>query len=160
MPSRPVETRSTTPHSQIASSSRPGPACKPAHSLAQVAVERILAHDDAEVVFGLSEQAVGINQLESPFGFERVPLMNVTVNEHGGLVAVSIAASCRTRQCVLDGALAARAVEVLPHRGDEFPEPPGLAGAGRKTAVRSGAPDPRSGRDQDSCRRRIGNRSS
>ena len=75
--------------------------------------------------------------------------MNVTVNEHGGLVAVRIAAARRARQRVLDGALAARAVEFLPHRGDEFPEPPGLAGAGRQTAVWSGTPDPRRSGDQD-----------
>ena len=126
------------PHSQIAFVVEARPAREPTGPLAQVSVERILAHDDAEVVFGLGEQAVGVDELEPVGGFERVPLMNVAVNEHGGFVAVGVAAPLRARQCVLDGAFAARPIEFLPHRGDELGQPPRLGrprSAGRSPAA-------------------------
>ena len=116
-------------------------------SLAQVAVERIFAHDDAEVVFGLSEQTVGIDQL----GRVRLPARSIDERHrerarrsHRGAHRHD---ASRARQRVLDGALCTGG-RVPPHCGDELPEPPGLAGAGRQIAVWSGrrsAPRRRSG---------------
>jgi hypothetical protein len=71
------------------------------------------------------------------------------VHESRRLVTVRVAAAPRTRECVLDGALAARPVELVPHRRNEVREPLGFHGAGRQPAVGRRAPDPRCGGDQD-----------
>ena len=114
VPSRPVETRSTTPHSQIASSSRPVRSASQAARCRRSPFERVLAHDDAEVVLGLGEQAVGVDQLEAVGCFERVPLVDVAVHENGPLVPVRLASPLRTLECVVDRRAAARAVELVP----------------------------------------------
>ena len=98
VPSRPVETRSTTPHSQIASSSRPVRCRQPGRALRRSPFERVLPHDDAEVVLGLGEQPVRVDELEAVGRLERVPLVDVAVHEHGPLVSVGLAAAAlRTR---------------------------------------------------------------
>ncbi len=70
----------------------------------QVGVEP--AHRDAEVVRGLGDQALGIDELEAaPSVFERVELVRVAVHEHGGVgiergprVRRRIRARCRRRE--------------------------------------------------------------
>ena len=75
--------------------------------------------------------------------------MHVTVNKHRGLVAMGIATPPRAGECVLDGALAARPVEFLPHVGDELGKPPRLLGPGRQAALSGRAPDACGSGDED-----------
>ena len=96
---------------------------------------------DAEVVLGLGEQAVGVDQLEPVAGLQRVPLVHVTVDEHRSLVVVGVEATLRAGDRVIDHGLRARVIEGLPRRGDVVDQPGGLrrhpmgrpqSGAGRQ----------------------------
>ena len=127
----------------------PRPGCEHARPLTEVAFERVLAHDDPEIVFGRREQAVGVDELEAVASFECVPLMDVTVDQHGGLVSVRCAATRRARERVLEGPLAARVVELLPHRRDEVREPLRLPGARRQAALRRRPPHALRSGDED-----------
>ena len=103
-------------------------------------VQSTLARRLPQVVLAFSEEAVRVDELESVASLERVPLMNISVNDYGGLVKVRLSTARGTRQRVLDGALAARMVELLPDVRDElrqhcaFAAPVGspTSGAGRQ----------------------------
>jgi hypothetical protein len=106
-------------------------------------VERVFAHDDPEVVLRLCEKAVRVDEPESVLRFERVPLVDVAVNEHGAFVAMRVESSRCACDRVVDGALRARVIQVLPRRRNEVGEPTSFLGAGRQTAVRRRPPDAR-----------------
>jgi hypothetical protein len=80
----------------------------------RVAFEWILAHDDTQVVFGFGEQAVRVDELESARRFERIPLMDVTVNKDSAFVAMRADATLRACECVIDRALRTRVVGAPP----------------------------------------------
>jgi hypothetical protein len=123
-----------------------GSCCKPAGAFVRIGLaelERVLAHDDPQVVFGLGEQAVRVDELESVRRFQRIPLVDVTVDEDGPFVAMGIDATLCTREGVVDGSLGARVIELLPGRRDEVGEPATLLGAGWQTAAGCGPPDAR-----------------
>ena len=149
---RPVDTRSTTPHSQIAVASRPVRARQAAGALVGIAAEEldwVFAHDDAQVVLGLGEHPVGVDQLEPGSRLERVPLVDVTVHEHGTLVVMRVDASPRRVERMVDGARRARAVEPLPGAGDEVDEPSALVRTGGEPGGGRGSPHPSRRRGQD-----------
>src|SRR5215472_8689576 len=146
--SSPVDTRSTTPHSQIAVASRSERAASPMRPLVPVAVEeleRVLSHEDPHVVFRFSQQAVWVDQLEAVSCLQGVPFVHVSMHEHGTVVVVRGDATCRARERVLDGALGARAVELLPHNRDGINEPATLVGAGGQATAGRRAPYARRG---------------
>ena len=149
VPSRPVETRSTTPHSQIAFASSPV-----RWASWRARSRRSPSSGSSRMMMPRSYSAAarrpsGSTSLKAVGGLERVPLMNVTVHEHRALVAMGIAAPLCADQCVLDGAFAARPVELLPHRGNELGERSGFGGSGRQTAAGRGMPDARGSGDKD-----------
>ena len=76
--------------------------------------DRVLAHQHAEVVLRLSKQAVRVDELVAIVGLQRVPLVNVAVNENGAFVVVRIDATRRTRARVIHRSLRARSIELLP----------------------------------------------
>ena len=91
MHSSPVETRSITPHSQIAATSRPvrvASHCARSHRTVGEQLHRVFAHQHAEVVLRFGQQAVGVDQLEPITGLQCVPLVHVAVHEHRPLVVV------------------------------------------------------------------------
>ena len=150
--SRPVETRSTTPHSQIAGRVEAGPPREQLGSIVRVAGDelgRVFAHQDPEVVLGRREEPVGIDELEARARLERVPLVDVAVDEHRPFVVVRGDAPGRARTRVLDRAFRTRPVERRPGRGDELDEPAALVGSGRQPAVGSRPPQPRRRRRHD-----------
>jgi D-alanyl-D-alanine dipeptidase len=65
---------------------------QPPRPLVRVAVkelERVFAHEDAEVVFGLGNEAVRVDEFEAvPGGLQCVPLVDVAVHEDGALIVV------------------------------------------------------------------------
>src|SRR5262245_57928865 len=108
-------------------------------------LKRVLAHEDPHVVLRLRQQAVRVDQLEAASCLERVPLVHVSMHEHGTVVVVCGDATCGAREGVVDGALGARAVEILPRNRDEIDEPPALVGAGGQTTAGRRAPYARRG---------------
>lgn len=63
---------------------------------------RIFPHDHPEVVLGLAEQAVGIDEREAAGGrLEHVPLVHVSVHQHRPLVVVSSDPPCSAAQRML-----------------------------------------------------------
>ena len=101
MHSRPVDTRSTTPHSQIAAASRPVRRASQRARLARVALqelERVFAHEDAHVVLGLGEQAVRVDQPEAVGGLQHVPLVHVAMDQDGPFIVMGIDAQRGARQ--------------------------------------------------------------
>src|SRR5206468_12465083 len=112
-------------------------------------VERVLAHDDPEVVLRLREEAVGVDEFEPVRRFQRVPLMNVAMNKDGLVVAMRVGAPRCARDGVVDGALRAWVIQFLPGRRDEIREPATLLGAGWQTAARRASPDARRRRAED-----------
>jgi hypothetical protein len=55
-------------------------------------VERVLAHDDPEVVLRFCEETVRVDEFECVRRFQRVPLMNIAANEDGLFVAMRVGA--------------------------------------------------------------------
>ena len=104
-------------------------------------LEWVLAHGDPEVVFGFCEEAVRVDELESARRFERIPLMDITVNKDGSFVAMRRGATLCAREGVVDGALRTWVIEFCPGRGDEVGEPTTLLGAGWQTAARRRSPN-------------------
>ena len=81
---------------------------QPPRPLVRVTVEqleRILAHEDAQVVLRLRKQTVRIDEPEAIVRLERVPLVHVAVHQHGTLVVMGIGATCHARGSIVDGAL-------------------------------------------------------
>jgi hypothetical protein len=78
----------------------------------RVAFEWILAHDDTQVVFGFGEQAIRVDELESARRFERIPLMDVTMNKDSAFVAMSADATFGACEGVVDRALRTRLSQV------------------------------------------------
>ena len=115
---------------------------QPGRALAQVAFERVLAHDDAEVVLGLGEQPVRVDQLEAVGRFERVPLVDVAVHEDGPVVPVRLPPPLCALECVVDRGTAAGPAELVPHRGDESTEAARLLLTGRQAPNRAPAATP------------------
>jgi hypothetical protein len=156
VPRSPVDTRSTTPHfpdrvrvEVMTSGQRPRPLAREVVRIALKELGRVLAHENAHVVLGLGQQTVGVNEREAVRRLERVPLMDVAVNEDGALVVVRPHASRRAGECLVDGALGAGAVEGLPCRRDEVGEQSALRRAGGQTAVGRRTPDPFGRRAED-----------
>src|SRR5215212_230032 len=75
--------------------------------------------------------------------------MNVAVNEDGAFVAMRLRAPRCARDRLVDRALRAGVVQLLPGGGDEVPEPARLFATGRQTAVGGGSPDASRRRAED-----------
>jgi hypothetical protein len=121
VPSKPVDTRSMHPHSQIAVGSSP-----------------VRSHDDSEVVLGLGSQTVGVHQLEAGLRLEGVPLVDVPVYEHGALVVVGGRPAVGTGEGVVDRRLGTGPAEPFPLVLDETGEPSSLVGPGLQALVGPG----------------------
>ncbi len=112
-------------------------------------VDGILAHDHPEVILGLGEKTVGIDQFEADRRGERVPFVDVTVNEHRAVIVMGgLAASC-AHQRVLDRCFAARMIQLLPFAGDPLRECSGLGCAGRQLVTGGRRQTPLGGRAEN-----------
>lgn len=100
----------------------------------------ILTHHDAQIVFGLGEQSVGINEFESARGFQGIPLVNVAVHQNSSLGSMRCLAASSALEGVVDHPLAARVTEVLPRGGYEVHQPTSFLRPRGQRTVRSAEP--------------------
>jgi hypothetical protein len=137
--SSPVETRSTTPHSQMG----------PLPRVTGDQLARIPPHEDAEVVLGFGEQAVGVDQLEAVLALQGVELVEIPVDQDGRFVAVTEFATAGSGERVLDRPLRAGMIELFPQPGEEVREPACLLGSRRQPGIGCRPPDLRHGIRED-----------
>jgi hypothetical protein len=102
--------------------------------------QRVLAHEDAQVVFGLGQKAVRVDEFEPIAGLQRIPLMDIAVYEDGPLVIVGLDATGGAGTRVIDGTFRTRPVEMLPRCRDEREKPFALLGSRGEAAIGSRAP--------------------
>ena len=162
VPSSPVETRSRRPIPICCVASRPLRAASHRARSMRVAVEeveRVLTHDDPEVVLGLCEETFRIDELEPVRRLERVPLVDVTVDEDA---RSSRAPRCDVlhRRARVRRRVPTRPIRAPPRCGDELGEPAALLGAGRQTQPAAGRQTRVAVEQRISCRSRVGSASS
>ena len=127
---------------------RRGPSRRqPSASFARISFERILAHDDAEVVLGLARRPSGSTSLKpcllrarSTGGRHRARGRRSRRDALASAPRTRVRARRRVR--CRDG-------RAPPHRGDELGEPACFRGTGRQARVGSRTPDARRSCDQD-----------
>ena len=81
--------------------------CEPSRPFMRITVEEVewvFSHDDPEVVLRLGEQAVRVDELEPVRPLQRVPLMDVAVNQYGLVVAMCGGAPLCAGERIVDGA--------------------------------------------------------
>jgi hypothetical protein len=91
----------------------------------------VLPKDHTEVVLGLGDQTVGVDELERVTCLERIPLLHVAVDEHCPFGIVGGHATLGAHHRMIDGSSGARLIELGPRGGDEIDQPRRLLCAGR-----------------------------
>jgi len=91
----------------------------------------------------LGEESFRIDEFEAVRRLECIPLVDITMHENRPRVVVSIDPARSATQRIIDGALRARATELLPRSHGVIDEIPTLVGAARCARSRRSAPSSR-----------------
>lgn len=76
--------------------------------------DRVFAHQHTEVVLGLGEQAIGVDELEAILGLEGVPFVDIAVDEDSPLVIVGGNTPRRAGERMVERCFRAGAIETPP----------------------------------------------
>ena len=74
----------------------------PVDGVAAEQVDGVAPHEDAQVVLGLGQKAVRVDQFEAAVVLEGVQLVHVAVDQHGPLVAVRLLPPASAGQGMVD----------------------------------------------------------